>query len=65
MTKSFLITSAAGRVGKEVTARLREAYPDAFIRAGCRRPGKAEFLKDLGVDEVVELDYNNVDTYGR
>eukprot|EP00933_Yihiella_yeosuensis_P003398 TRINITY_DN10617_c0_g1_i1.p1 TRINITY_DN10617_c0_g1~~TRINITY_DN10617_c0_g1_i1.p1 ORF type:complete len:325 (+),score=82.67 TRINITY_DN10617_c0_g1_i1:81-1055(+) len=59
----YLITSAAGRVGKEVVARIRQAQPSAHIRCGCRRANKNDFLKSLGADEVVEFDYTKPETF--
>jgi len=57
-----LITGAGGRVGKEVVARLKAAG-NVWIRAGCRRPDRSEFLKTLGCDEVVVFDYADPSTY--
>ncbi len=61
--QTVLVTSAAGRVGKEVVARLRAARPDIKIRAACRRPEKAQYLKDVGADDVVKLEYTDESTY--
>lgn len=57
-----LITSATGRIGRELVARL--ARENTFtLRACCFSPDKAEFLKSLGADEVVQFDLNNPDTW--
>merc|ERR1711976_1060493 len=57
-----LVTGAGGRVGKEVVAHLKAAG-NVYIRAGCRRPDRSEFLKTLGCDEVVVFDYTDPSTY--
>ncbi|MFK7997114.1 MAG: NmrA family NAD(P)-binding protein [Granulosicoccus sp.] len=57
-----LITSASGRIGKELIALLRQA--DKFtIRACCYSMNKAESLKMLGADEVVKFDLNDNSTW--
>jgi len=58
----ILVTGAGGRVGKEVVAHLA-AKGNIFIRAGCRRPDRSEFLKTLGAHEVVALDYAEPSTF--
>ena len=61
-----LITQATGRVGKEVIAHLVAAKKngrDVFIRAAVHSPDKADFLKKLGVDEVVQFDYSKEETF--
>jgi uncharacterized protein YbjT (DUF2867 family) len=57
-----LVTGAGGRVGKEVVAHLAQ-NKDVFIRAGCRRADRSEFLKSLGAHEVVALDYADPSTF--
>jgi len=57
-----LITSASGRIGKELIALLKQS--DSFtIRACCFSANKADSLKALGADEVVEFDLNNSATW--
>jgi uncharacterized protein YbjT (DUF2867 family) len=58
----ILVTGAGGRVGKEVVAHLAQ-NKDIFIRAGCRRPDRSQFLTVLGAHEVVALDYADASTY--
>ena len=59
---TVLITSATGRIGKELVARLaREKH--FFIRACCFTPEKADYLRSLGADEVVSFDLNQPDTW--
>ncbi len=63
MTKPIvLITSASGRIGKELVALLSQdgAYT---VRACCFTQGKADSLQALGADEVVEFDLNNPVTW--
>ena len=55
---SVLVTSAAGRVGKELVARLLKSERDIFVRACCRSD-RGDFLKKLGVPQVVKMDYQN------
>ncbi len=55
MTKPIaLITSATGRIGKELVARLAQA--DEFVVRACSFSGKADALKALGAHEVVHFD---------
>lgn len=57
-----LVTSASGRIGKELIALLSQ--DDNFtIRACCFSQNKAETLKSLGADEVIAFDLNNVETW--
>ncbi|XP_057314311.1 (4-alkanoyl-5-oxo-2,5-dihydrofuran-3-yl)methyl phosphate reductase-like [Hydractinia symbiolongicarpus] len=58
-----VVTSAGGRVGKEICARLKQSGRNVFIRACCRRPERSEFLKDLGVDELVQFEYSDPSTF--
>ena len=57
-----LITSAAGRVGKELVAHLLKANKDIFIRACCRSD-RGGFLKALGAHEVIKMDYMDPSTF--
>lgn len=59
---TVLITSASGRIGKELIAQLSKvgAYK---IRACCFTQDKADSLHALGADEVVEFDLNNPSTW--
>lgn len=57
-----LITSASGRIGKELVARLAAAG-DFNIRATFFSEGKAESLSALGADEVVHFDLNDPSTW--
>lgn len=57
-----LITSASGRIGKELIALLSKK--DKFtVRACCFSESKSDSLKALGADEVVAFDLNNADTW--
>ena len=57
-----LVTSASGRIGKELIARLAK---DAsfFIRATAFSEGKKDMLLALGADEVVPFDLNDSSTW--
>ncbi len=57
-----LITSASGRIGKELIARLAQAG-GFTIRACSFSPGKADELTALGADEVVHFDLNDAATW--
>lgn len=59
---TVLITSAAGRIGRELIARL--AQNGKFnIRACYYSEGKAAYLQSLGADEVVKFDLNDPATW--
>ncbi|MFK7858286.1 MAG: NAD(P)H-binding protein [Granulosicoccus sp.] len=59
---TVLITSASGRIGKELVALLsREG--SFTIRACCFSMDKADALKALGADEVVKFDLNDSTTW--
>jgi len=61
--KTVLITSATGRIGKELVARL--ASDDAFtVRACYFSEAKADSLLKLGADEVVKFDLSDTATWG-
>jgi len=58
------ITSATGRIGKELVARL--AHNDMFkIRAASYSPGNDDALKELGAEEVVHFDLNDEATWDK
>jgi len=57
-----LITSASGRIGKELIALLNKDK-QFFVRACCFSENKTKLLEDLGADEVVPFDLNNADTW--
>ena len=59
-----LITSATGRIGKELVARL--AQEKTFIVRACYfSQDKAEELKALGADQVVHFDLNTPETWSK
>jgi len=63
MTKPIvLITSATGRIGKELVARLAAAA-DFTVRACYFSEAKAQSLLDLGADEVVRFDLSDPATW--
>merc|ERR1712176_1340555 len=58
-----LVTGATGRIGKELVARL--AKEGGFhVRAALHSPGKADYLKELGADELMKFDYTDPATWG-
>lgn len=57
-----LITSATGRIGKELVARLSQSG-EFTVRACSFSPGKADDLRTLGADEVVHFDLNDATTW--
>lgn len=57
-----LITSASGRIGKELLALLKKDGTFT-VRACCFSQSKAESLRALGADEVVEFDLSNPATW--
>ncbi|KAB7616324.1 NAD(P)H-binding protein [Amylibacter sp. SFDW26] len=61
--QTVLITSATGRIGKELVARL--AQKGQFnVRACYFSESKAEQLKTLGAHEVVKFDLSDPNTWG-
>ena len=59
---TILVTSATGRIGKELIARL--ARERAFIiRAASFSGGNEDALHSLGADEVVKFDLNDSGTW--
>ena len=57
-----LITSASGRIGKELLALLKQDGTFT-VRACCFSQSKADSLRELGADEVVEFDLGNQSTW--
>lgn len=55
---TVLITSASGRIGKELVSLLSK-NDNLTIRACCFSQNKAESLRALGADEVVAYDLND------
>jgi uncharacterized protein YbjT (DUF2867 family) len=63
MTKqTVLITSATGRIGRELVAQLSKAG-DFIVRACYFSDAKADHLKSLGADEVVKFDLSDPKTW--
>ena len=61
--KRVLVTSAPGRIGKELVALL--ARSGKFkVRAAVYSPEKAALLRGLGAHEVVKLNLQDGATYG-
>ncbi len=58
----ILITSASGRIGKELVALLSKNDTHT-IRACCFSQNKKDSLKELGAHEVVDFDLNNPSTW--
>lgn len=58
-----LITSASGRIGKELVALLAHAG-EFSVRACSFSPGNHDALLALGADEVVPFDLNDPETWG-
>lgn len=59
---TVLITSATGRIGRELVARLAQAG-DFTLRACYFSDSKIEMLKALGADEVVKFDLSDPATW--
>ena len=57
-----LITSASGRIGKELVALLSKSNKFT-IRTCCFSENKADYLRSLGADEVVKFDLNDASTW--
>lgn len=63
MTKpTVLVTSASGRIGRELVARLAQGQK-FNVRACYFSEAKAEYLKSIGADEVVFFDLNQPETW--
>jgi len=58
-----LVTSASGRIGKEVIARLK-SLGRFTVRAAMHNPAKGDYLKKIGADEVVKFDLTDKGTWG-
>ena len=61
---TVLITSASGRIGRELIARLA-ADGKFTIRACYFSDDKAAFLKELGADEAVKFDLKSPDSWAK
>lgn len=61
-TPVVLITSASGRIGKELVALLAQ-QSDFTIRACSFSPSNADMLRELGAHEVVHFDLNDSGTW--
>ena len=60
--QTVLVTSATGRIGRELVARL--AKEDGFtVRACYFSDSKIDMLKELGADEVVKFDLSDPQTW--
>ncbi len=59
---TVLITSATGRIGKELIARL-SADRSFIIRAATFSSGNEDALRKLGADEIVHFDLNDSSTW--
>jgi len=59
---TVLITSASGRIGKELVSQLSQAKK-FNVRACCFSQNKADSLKALGADEVVQFDLTDSQTW--
>ena len=59
---TVLITSATGRIGKELVARLA-ADSEFAVRACVFTESKADALRDVGANEVVRFDLNDETTW--
>jgi uncharacterized protein YbjT (DUF2867 family) len=57
-----LVTSASGRIGKELVARL-SASKKFTVRACYFSESKVEMLRELGADQVVKFDLNDNSTW--
>ncbi len=57
-----LVTSATGRIGKELVARL-SASKKFTVRACYFSESKVEMLRELGADQVVKFDLNDNSTW--
>jgi|Transcript_49891 uncharacterized protein YbjT (DUF2867 family)/enamine deaminase RidA (YjgF/YER057c/UK114 family) len=60
--RTVLITSATGRIGKEVVARL--AQSGKFnVRCAVHNVAKSDYLKQIGAHELVQFDYTDPKTW--
>eukprot|EP00927_Polykrikos_kofoidii_P020082 TRINITY_DN1946_c0_g1_i5.p1 TRINITY_DN1946_c0_g1~~TRINITY_DN1946_c0_g1_i5.p1 ORF type:complete len:419 (-),score=85.74 TRINITY_DN1946_c0_g1_i5:156-1412(-) len=60
--RTVLVTSATGRIGKEVVARLSQSG-QFNVRCAVHSVGKSEYLKKIGAHELVQFDYTNPETW--
>lgn len=60
--QTILITSATGRIGRELVARLAK-HENINVRACYFSEAKAEQLQNLGADEVVKFDLSEKNTW--
>jgi len=60
--RTVLVTSATGRIGKEVVARLSQSG-QFNVRCAVHNTGKADYLKQIGAHELVTFDYTNPETW--
>ena len=60
--KTVLVTSATGRIGRELVARLAWD-PEITVRACYFSADKADSLRALGADEVVKFDLSDPSTW--
>ena len=58
----LLVTSASGRIGKEVISRLK-GTEQFTVRAAVHNPAKTEYLEKLGAHEVVKFDLTDKNTW--
>jgi len=61
--RTVLVTSATGRIGKEVVARLSQSG-QFNVRCAVHNVDKSEYLKNIGAHELVQFDYTNPETWG-
>ena len=59
---TVLVTSATGRIGKEVVALLSQDGKYT-VRAAAHNPAKTDYLKKLGAHEVVHFDLKDPATW--
>jgi len=59
---TVLVTSPGGRIGKELIVHLKNSEKFT-IRAGAYNISKADYLKQLGADEVVKFDLTDASSW--
>jgi len=62
--QTVLVTSATGRIGKEVVARLSQSG-QFTVRCAVHNVAKADYLKSIGAHELVTFDYTNPETWDK
>lgn len=62
MATTVLVTSATGRIGKELVPRLAKCGK-FHVRATVNTMSKADRLKELGANEVIHFDYKDKATW--